>query len=290
LNEEIARIRGEMDKAVQAEEYEQAFNHAEDLRSKVKTYQDELAKAREEYEKKLAPIDAGMKEVNDCGFSELEARKAEITTAYQAMTKLAEAEDYQGASAAAEKLAPQVNDFALQRSKALGKLQQKIHPRLEEIESGLKEFEKDKSPLLEQIKALINSIRTRSSQGDADYEKAAADMDQLSGLFDQLKNDPCLKAKRSADYQKAVDALEQAKADAKPLWTALEKAKMDYLKPLGGQGLDPNQGLEVKRLEDAVRAAELKKYNAAKDVNRILESNGCSERVDEVRLEPAKWP
>lgn len=290
FNEEIARIRAQMEQAAQAEDYEQALAHAEDLSSKVKTYLDELAKARADYEAKLAPIEAGMKDVTDCGYSAMEARKAEVTGAYDAMVKLAQAEDYKAASDAADKLSPKISDFGAQRARAAGVVQQKIYPRLNEIAAGMKEFDNEKSPLKDDINALIDSIRLRTAQGDAEFEAAANDMDRLSSLFDQLKSDPCLKAKRSPDYVKAVQAEAQARADAKPLWTTLEKARLDYLKPLAGQGPDPNQDLIIKQAEEAVRAAELKKFQAVQEVNRVLASFSCPERIEERRLDPGKFP
>ena len=284
MRDEIATIKGEMETAAAAQEFEKAQQHAEDLKSKVGTYKQELSKEQEEYTQQLERVEAGVQEVSASTFGQLEAEKAAILSAYQAMIQLGEAEDYKAATAAGRALEVPVTDFVVEVKKLRKSIKENIKARLPQIDADMKEIAGDRSPKMGQINSLLASVKAAAGgQDDAVLEKAAKDLEELSQLVDQVKNDPCGKARRSDEYKLAKDDQRIAGADEVVAGVALRNAIA--MAKTGGASMtappDPVKAAQltwdVEKAEAAWKVAYLKSQKAGHAVNVVLKKFGCNE-------------
>lgn len=282
LRDEIGRIKGEMESAAASEDFESALRHVEDLRGKAAAYRQELDKERQQYDQQRERVEPGMQELNTCTFAQLEAKKAAVLSAYQAMVQKGDAEDYAAAAAAGREVEVAVSDFLAEAKTLRESIKSNLATHLPQVEADMKEIAEDRAPQKGQIDALHASVKAAAGgQDDAALEKAATDLEELSRLVNEVKNDPCNKARRTNEYKTAMHDWNIAKMESRAAMTAVDEAKKmgpakaieippDPRKPAQAQW-------DLKKAEDAYQVALAKEMKAYDAVKAVLKGHGCTE-------------
>ena len=284
MRDEMALAKAEMEAAAAAQEYEKALQWTETLKSRIAAYKQELAKEQKEYEQQRVHVEAGIQKVSSSRFTQLEAKKAAIMSTYQAMIQLAAGQDYREAIAAGRTLEVSVSDFFAEAKSLRESIKANIRAGIPRIEAELTELEEDRSEKMREIKSLLASVKAAmGSDDDAALGKAAHDLDELSRLVGEVKNDPCSKARRSPEYKVALEdldiAIKESASKALVMRNAKELKAAKYGKSLGTG--DPVEMAKVQRdIDEAVAnhdvaiAKELKAENARR---AILKKYGCND-------------
>jgi chromosome segregation ATPase len=282
---ELEKIKEDMEANAQAEEYEKAMQQAQDLNGKIQAYKEELQKEHDAYQQELERVDPLMKEVSAPCFEQLKGKQDEITAAYHVMLNLGEAQDCKGGAEAGKNLEASIDAYQLEAAKLRGSLQLKYKSDMQAIDAGMKELEKDASPEKEKIKGLIDKANSLYSTGcDADMEQAVKSLDEVTGMVDKLKTDPCSKAKRSNEYVEAMATERELLADLETARKGREEARLSQLKvPAETAPFEPlEKKTAIERWEAAVKSAELKLCHQRQKIDRILAGYGCKQTSKEV--------
>ncbi len=112
--QEIATLKGQMEKAAKSEDFVQALKLAQDLVPKLEAFAKalaELEKQKKDYEDALKPLTAKIAEVLKKQYLNLVPKQQEITKGQQEMTATAQSEDFVKALQQAKDLMPKVEAY-----------------------------------------------------------------------------------------------------------------------------------------------------------------------------------
>jgi predicted nucleic acid-binding Zn-ribbon protein len=236
MQQEIETIKGQMESAGQAEDYEQALNLVTDLGTKVDTYQTALKDLEEKkklYEQALEAVkpkldEAGQKAV----YAKLASQKQEYESLKGAMETAAQGEDYELALQKATDLTGRVDAY-IQAVNDLEEKKRQYEQALEALKPKLDEAGQKpaytKFAQQKQNYELLKGEMETAAQGE-DYEQAAQKSTDLTGRVDayiQAVNDLEVKKRQ---YEQALEALKPKldEAGQKPAYAKLTQQKSEY--------------------------------------------------------------
>jgi len=213
MQQEITTAQGEMESAAQAGDYDKANQCAQDLSTKLDTFEKakaEIDQKKQVYETALAALQPRLQaaSVSDAQYVKLEPQLQEITQARTTMEASAQAGDYDQANTQLQDLTAKLD--AYEKAKA------EIDQKKQEYETALAALQPKlptTCPVEAKLSALDGEITTLKGQMEAaatskDYASALELAKQVGAKADEFQKALAAFEKNKQDYEAALNALQ----------------------------------------------------------------------------------